>query len=223
MKWDVGHTKCFGILFYDILWWLGVHLIYSQNPGTSFLLLLCEWKLLCWWCNMGWPMKSSIILMYLFYALLLTIPVHFLLSKLYQFSPSVINNSNVIAPELILVRHGIHLSIMSPWWWTLTSFFTSQKFMKSFSMVGWLHKLYLNQVEISSDISKIHWLLISQKMCLHIIILTYYQFYAFFVSSTKWFYYSCTKNSWLGFLFTWTNRKKNHTTNKADGVTLIFQ
>lgn len=44
----------------------------------------------------------------------------------------------------------------------------------------------------------------------------------FFVSSTKWSNYFCIKKSWLISIFTWTNKKKAHNTNKANRVMLIY-
>lgn len=114
---------------------------------------------------------------------------------------------------------------MSLWWWTLTYFVTSEKVMKCFSMVGWysrLHKWYLNQVR---DFVWHFKNALTVDFLENVFAHHHSHFLSIlwvFVSSTKWFYYSCIKNSWLGFLFTWTNRKKTHITNKANGVMLIY-
>lgn len=60
--------------------------------------------------------------------------------------------------------------------------------MKCFGVMGRYSRLlkwHLNQVEISSDILKRSWLLISWKMCLHIIVLSYYWFHVLFLHQVK--------------------------------------
>ena len=103
-----------------------------------------------------------------------------------------------------------------------TYFFTSQKLMKYFSMVGWynrLRKRYLHQVEILSDIFTTCWLLISWKMCFPTIIFTYYQFCGFLCQVQNIFIILALKmvsfsHGQIG--------KKPHVTNKGIGIMLIY-
>lgn len=94
-----------------ILWWQEVYLIHSKNPDTPFSFLLCERTLLCWLCNMGRPMQASIILLQTF-TLWVAVdnPSTFFVKRVIEmFLFSVINHSNVISSEMVLVGQDILL------------------------------------------------------------------------------------------------------------------